>query len=49
MSLQRENTELVPAILDIKGGIFLIFSLGGEGVGVQYFGRRQTLLCTLHM
>jgi hypothetical protein len=24
-------------------------SLGGEGVGGQYFGRRQTLLCTLHM
>jgi hypothetical protein len=23
-------------------------SLGGEGVGGQYFGRRQTLLCTLH-
>jgi hypothetical protein len=23
--------------------------LGGEGVGGQYFGRRQTLLCTLHM
>jgi hypothetical protein len=22
-------------------------SLGGEGVGGQYFGRRQTLLCTL--
>jgi hypothetical protein len=24
-------------------------SLGGEGVGGQYFGRRQTQLCTLHM
>jgi hypothetical protein len=23
-------------------------SLGGEGVGVQKFGRRQTLLCTLY-
>ncbi len=23
-------------------------SLGGKGVGGQYFGRRQTLLCTLH-
>jgi hypothetical protein len=22
---------------------------GGEGVGGQYFGRRQTHLCTLHM
>jgi hypothetical protein len=22
-------------------------SLGGEGMGGQYFGRRQTLLCTL--
>jgi hypothetical protein len=24
-------------------------SLGGVGVGGQYFGRRQTQLCTLHM
>jgi hypothetical protein len=24
-------------------------SLDGEAVGGQYFGRRQTLLCTLHM
>ncbi len=24
-------------------------ALGGEGVGGQYFGRRQTKLCTLHM
>jgi hypothetical protein len=23
--------------------------LGGEGVGGQYFGRRQTQLCTLHI
>jgi hypothetical protein len=23
--------------------------LGGEGVGGQYFGRRQTVLCTLYM
>jgi hypothetical protein len=23
--------------------------LGGEGMGGQYFGRRQTQLCTLHM
>jgi hypothetical protein len=26
-----------------------IHSLGGEGVGGEYFGRRQTQLCTLHM
>jgi hypothetical protein len=24
-------------------------SLDGEGEGGQYFGRRQTLLCSLHM
>jgi hypothetical protein len=30
----------------VRGGTHL---LGGKGVGDQYFGRRQTQLCTLHM
>jgi hypothetical protein len=39
--------ECVPPSLLVRGG--RTHSLGGEGVGGQYFGGRQTLLSTLHM
>jgi hypothetical protein len=49
-SLRAKNaSEKFSSLGTFKGGIFFIFSLGGEGLGGQYFGRRQTLLCTLHM
>jgi hypothetical protein len=31
------------------GGSGRTHSLGGEGVGGQYFGRRETQLCTLYI
>jgi hypothetical protein len=41
-----ENIDPHPPRLTARGEDTLA---GGEGVGGQYFGRRQALLCTLHM
>jgi hypothetical protein len=43
------STQLQCVLPPHQRRVYTTHSPGGEGVGGQYFGRRQTLLCTLYM